>query len=96
MFEKDEKVLVRLRSEGGKVVPKTLFFVEGRAEIYKVSLVQPGETAQTKLWIRIEDITALKKDAKQVAKEQRKYARRHFLKRVIVSTCSKIKDTHYF
>ena len=96
VFEKDEKVLVRLRSEGGKVVPKTLFFVKGRAENYKVSLVQPGETAQTKLWIRIEDITALKKDAKQVAKEERKYARRHFLKRVIVSTCSKIKDTHYF
>ena len=93
MFQKDEKVLVRLRSEGGKVAPKRPFFVEGRSENYKVSLDQPGET---ELWIRIEDIAAFKKDAKQVPIEQRKYARRHFLKRVIVSTCSKIKDAHYF
>ena len=51
LFKKDEKVLVRLRSMRGKGVPKRRFVAEGkvikkgeRAENYKVSLVQPGET----------------------------------------------------
>ena len=32
-----------------------------------------------KSWIEIEDITALKKDTKQLPKERREYARQHFL-----------------
>ena len=50
-----------------------------RAEKYKVSLVRSGETVQTKLWIGIEDITALKKGTKQLAKERRDYMYQHFL-----------------
>ena len=86
MFKKDEKVLVRPRSKRGKGAPKRRFAVEGkvikkgeRAENYKVSLIRPGETVQTKLWIGTEDITALKNDTKQLAKERREYARQHFL-----------------
>ena len=56
VFKKDKKVLVRLRSKGGKSAPKRRFVVEGkvikkskRAENCKVSLVRPRETTQTKL-----------------------------------------------
>ena len=86
MFKKDEKVLVRLRSKEGKGASKRRFVVEGKvieksetAENYKVSLVQPAEDVQTKLQIEIEDIITLKKNRKQLEKEQREYARQHFL-----------------
>ena len=86
MPKKYEKVLVRLMLKGGKGAPKRRFVVERkvikkseRAANYKVTLVRPGETVQTKLWIGIEDITGLKKDTEQLAKERREYARRHFL-----------------
>ena len=86
VFKKGKKVLVRLRSKGGKDAPKRRFVVEGkvikkneRAEDYNVSLVRPGETVQTKLWIGIDDITTLKKYTKQLAKERREHARQHFL-----------------
>ena len=56
MFNKDEKILMRLRSKEGKGASKRRFVVGGRAikkseraENYKVSLVRPGETVQTKL-----------------------------------------------
>ena len=71
VFKKIEKVLIQLRSKGGKSAPKRGFVVEGkvikkseRAENYKASLVRPGETVQTKVLIGIEDITALKKNSK--------------------------------
>ena len=86
VFKKDEKVLVRLRPKGEKCTPERRFVIErkiikksDRSENYKLLLVRPGETVQTKLWIGIEDITTLKKDTKQLAKERREYARRHFL-----------------
>ena len=95
VFKKDEKVLVRLKSKGGKGALKRRFVVEGkvinkseRAENYKVSLVWPGETVQIKLWIGMEDITALKKDTKQLAKERREYGRRHFL--IPLKKCDRI------
>ena len=53
--------------KGGKGASKRCFVVEGkvnkkseRAENYKVSLVQPGETVQAKLLVGTEDITAFK------------------------------------
>ena len=103
VFKKDEKVLVRLSSKGGKGTPKRRFVVEGkiikkseRTENYKLSLVRRGETVQTKLWIGIEDITTLKKDTKQLAKERRDYARRHFLIPLKKSDCmSMLKNQGY-
>ena len=84
MFKRNEKLSVRLRSKGGKGALNRRFAAKGkvikkseRAENYKVSLVRPGENTQTKLWIGIEDITALKKDTKQLAKGRREYALSH-------------------
>ena len=86
VFKKDEKILVWLRSKGGKGAPKRRFVIERevitkleRAKNYKASLVRPGQTVQDKSWIGREDITAFKKDTKQLTKEEREYARRHFL-----------------
>ena len=85
-LEEDEMVLVRLRSKGWKGVPKRHFVVEGkvikkceRAENYRVSLFQSGETVPIKLWIGIEDISALKKDTNHLAKEWKKCPSWHFL-----------------
>ena len=56
VFKKDEKVLVRLRSKGGKGTPERRFVIKrkiikksDRSENYKLLLVRPGETIQTKL-----------------------------------------------
>ena len=79
-------VLVRLSSKGWKGVPKRHFVVEGkvikkceRAENYRVSIFRSGETVPIKLWIGIEDISALKKDTNHLTKEWRKCPCWHFL-----------------
>ena len=85
-LEEDEMVLVRLSSKGWKGVPKRHFVVEGkvikkceRAENYRVSIFRSGETVPIKLWIGIEDISALKKDTNHLTKEWRKCPCWHFL-----------------
>ena len=103
MSKKYEKVLVRLMLKGGKGAPKRRFVVERkvikkseRAENYKVTLVRPGETAQTKLWIGIEDITDSKRTQNNWQKNEENMhvgTFSYLLKRVIAMTCSKVKDT---
>ena len=79
VFKKDEKVLVRLRSKGGKGTSKRRFVVEGkiikkseRIENYKLSLVRRGETVQTKFMDRDRRYNYTQKGYKTIGKRTKR------------------------
>ena len=79
VFKKDEKVLVRLRSKGGKGTSKRRFVVEGkiikkseRIENYKLSLVRRGETVQTKFMDRDRRYNYTQKGHKTIGKRTKR------------------------